>query len=188
MKRLLTIVALIALILHAESLHNAFLATKSASIPLIDVGYMRATGFFVNTPKGHKVFMTAAHVCRTFLPGFYEVIIAKDTDLCVVKLPNSKDPALSLAHSYRDFEPVWVLGFPFGETLTLTQGSFAGQLPGIQGEMEPVITAQVYPGNSGSPVLDMYGHVVGLISACRPYTNRTLIISLNRIRDFLADK
>lgn len=187
MKQLVTALLIISVALHLPTLHAEFMRRKAKSVPMIDVGYMRASSFSIVTPKGKNVLMTAAHVCRDFLPGMYKVNISEKADLCIIDT-NKKLPALKLARSYRNFEPAWVLGYPFGQTLTMTQGNFAGKMPGINDVEEPVITAQVYPGNSGGPVLNLYGHVVGVISATMPYTNRTLIVSLEEIKEFLRDK
>ncbi len=187
MKQIVLALLILSAVFHIPMAHNLYLGNKGISVPMVDVGYMRATSFSIVTPHGKKVLMTAAHVCRAFLPGMFKAIISDKADLCIIEDDNKK-PALKFGKSYRNFEPVWVLGYPFGQTLTLTQGAFAGIMPGMNGKDAPVITAQVYPGNSGGPVLNMYGHVVGVISACMPYTNRTIIVSLEDIKEFLADK
>lgn len=48
-----------------------------------------------------------------------------------------------------------------------------------------IVTANILPGNSGSPVLDVFGHVVGVAFAGQPGTSRGLIVPLDDVKNFL---
>jgi S1-C subfamily serine protease len=50
------------------------------------------------------------------------------------------------------------------------------------------VTANILPGNSGSPVLNMWGHVVGVAFAGTPGSARGLIVPLSDVKEFLKDK
>ena len=50
------------------------------------------------------------------------------------------------------------------------------------------VTANILPGNSGSPVLNKWGNVVGVAFAGSPGSSRGLIVSLDDLKDFLKDK
>lgn len=50
-----------------------------------------------------------------------------------------------------------------------------------------VVTANILPGNSGSPVLDTFGHVVGVAFAGSPGTSRGIIVPLEDLKDFLKN-
>ena len=68
--------------------------------------------------------------------------------------------------------PVYILGFPFGESLSLNKGNPAitinkGSVSSLRedqyGEMKAVqIDGAINPGNSGGPVVDEQGHLVGI--------------------------
>lgn len=51
-----------------------------------------------------------------------------------------------------------------------------------------IITANILPGNSGSPVLNAFGHVVGVVYAGSPGTGRGFIVPLTDVKEFLKDK
>lgn len=46
----------------------------------------------------------------------------------------------------------------------------------------------IYPGNSGSPVVNMWGHVVGVLFASDNYNNYGYIVPLQDISNFLKDR
>lgn len=47
-------------------------------------------------------------------------------------------------------------------------------------------TVVIYPGNSGSPVVDWYGHIVGVAFAANGMDNWSDIVSINDLKDLLA--
>lgn len=51
-----------------------------------------------------------------------------------------------------------------------------------------IATTNILPGNSGSPVLNAYGNVVGVAFAGAPGTVRAMIVPLDDVQDFLKDK
>ena len=85
--------------------------------------------------------------------------------------------------------PVYVAGYPEGNQLTVTAGVVAADAPdsalGVSG---PVLelTDKVLPGNSGSPVLNQSGQVVGVVYATDTKTGDGLAMPLSSLTQFLA--
>jgi S1-C subfamily serine protease len=88
-------------------------------------------------------------------------------DVCILK-PVSTE-ALSLGTIQR-FEPIFITGHPLGSTpVVITETSVVHKdcmnLPFLPRKCSPYLEldAQVYPGHSGSPLLDFLGNVVGIV-------------------------
>jgi serine protease Do len=66
-------------------------------------------------------------------------------------------------------EPVTALGYPylgqFGQGLTVTGGNVSALPGGTFGETQLMISAPVQPGNSGGPLLNGDGAVIGVVVA-----------------------
>ncbi len=212
---ILTIALIFISILFGNQLHNDYLNFKRTSIVKLTnlEGTSGGTGFYVKAPSGKIVTMTNGHVCRLATDG---VIISddgrnkasvkviaqyEDNDLCVVEAPSNIKSGLSVAHSVREGEDVYVLGHPLLMPKSLVPGEISGSVMAevLQGVNIPcegktykkiipdpndlgamifgiqwfcvrttpsmVVTANILPGNSGSPILDILGHVVGVAFA-----------------------
>ena len=100
-------------------------------------------------------------------------VVASDhfDDLALVKLPQGtrsfarirRGPAVRLG------EQIVAFGFPLSGALT-TEGNltvgYVSALRGVRNDEKRIqITAQVQPGNSGGPLVDMSGNVVGVVSS-----------------------
>jgi S1-C subfamily serine protease len=92
-------------------------------------------------------------------------------DLSVLNVPGAEGPTLEFraAPTLRRGEGVVAYGFPLSNLLSadpkLTRGEVNG-LAGIRNDPNTIqISAEVQPGNSGGPLLDMQGHVVGVVVA-----------------------
>ncbi|PWJ22121.1 S1 family peptidase [Jannaschia seohaensis] len=131
------------------------------------------TGFYVNGTD----IVTGAHVVDgcdrlTLADGSALLVLRTDTetDLAVLRAAQRSADWLDLASGASDRlgAPVVALGFPFAglfdQGLSATRGNISA-LRGIDGsETAFTITAPVQPGNSGGPLLDMEGRVVGVVS------------------------
>ena len=98
-------------------------------------------------------------------------IVARDksNDLAVLKTPNSLSAVPALRAQLQVGEPIFVFGFPLTGLLS-TSGNFtAGSVTSITGIGDDSrfvqISAPVQPGNSGGPLIDKNGNVVGVIVA-----------------------
>ncbi len=95
--------------------------------------------------------------------------IATDADLAVIRVRGLDLPPASVRDTPAVVgEPVAVIGYPGGGGSTITTGRVLGLTDGpILGEQVPAIRvdAEVRPGNSGGPLVDAEGQVIGVIFA-----------------------
>jgi serine protease Do len=92
-------------------------------------------------------------------------------DLAVLTIPGNPGPVLSFRSgpALRRGEDVIAYGFPLAGLLSadpkLTRG-VVNALAGIRNDPNTIqISAEVQPGNSGGPLVDLQGHVVGVVVA-----------------------
>jgi S1-C subfamily serine protease len=85
-------------------------------------------------------------------------------------------------------QQVTVVGFPLGGRQTFSRGYVIdyveGRQLGIPGKVMR-LTANVLPGNSGGPVIDKQGRVVGIVYAIETATGDGLAIPLGTLRSLL---
>jgi serine protease Do len=136
------------------------------------------TGFVID--RGGLV-LTAAHVVRRSselvveLPGMRPVpatVVGYDTrrDLALLRIPPPIRVRIVevIDGELRAGEPVVVIGTPRGRPGVMTVGEIVApraSVPGLLRDILIWISAEVVPGNSGSPVLNGQGKVVGLVIA-----------------------
>lgn len=83
--------------------------------------------------------------------------------------------------------PVYVAGYPEGDQLTVSSGNIIASVPGSHFGMAGqvlVVSNQVKPGNSGSPLLDVSGKVVGVVFAEDVTTHDGLAIPVSSLNSF----
>ncbi|NYF24838.1 S1C family serine protease [Sporosarcina sp. JAI121] len=89
-------------------------------------------------------------------------------DLAVLETNGENLPYLQLAEqtSYVDDEPIYFIGNPLSFTGIANEGMIIGDIL-LSGWEEPVvmINAPVFKGNSGSPVVNRKGQVIGIVFA-----------------------
>jgi S1-C subfamily serine protease len=135
------------------------------------------TGFFV-TNDGRVV--TNAHVVRdcseirlgTSQGDFVDArLVAKDTtnDLALLKVTVNSSHVASLRFAVRLGENVEAFGYPLSQVLASTGNFTTGNvtaLAGIGDDSRYIqISAPVQPGNSGGPLLDENGNLVGIVTS-----------------------
>lgn len=135
------------------------------------------SGFFV-TPEGH--ILTNAHVvdgCTATTVshgderGVQARILARDTtnDLALLKVDTKPADVASLRTTIRLGEPVAVFGFPLTGLLAAGGNFTLGNVTALAGLRDDSrilqISAPVQPGNSGGPLVDEMGAVVGVVVA-----------------------
>jgi serine protease Do len=139
----------------------------------------RATGFIID-PAG--IIVTNYHVISEWIEdpdnalsvklensSYYaiEKLLATDkkNDLAIFKVDGTKLPALKLAKDYKPTQgdSVVVIGSPSGLEATVSDGIISS-VRWKEGFIQ--ITARAAPGNSGSPLINSQGEVIGVV-CCR---------------------
>lgn len=139
-------------------------------------------------------------------------------DLCLMEPYKGLRP-LDIASSISLHERIWLIGHPALRPLTLESGHYAGnmfinlwgkcgkvynkKLPNPKNLFEIMMNSQfcykrtytqyinniAYGGNSGSPVVNKFGNVIGVLFAGRPdQPTASYTVPLNKIISFLKDK
>lgn len=161
------------------------------------------SGFYVDV-LGKGIAITNDHVCAEFKeidPGQYleffdhsqihDFDVLKtdaEIDLCAIKFkPQPGLMPLPLAMEEHFQEEVMVLGYPAYNPLMpifgYTGDTLTDELHPTQ--MNTFVSAQIYPGNSGSPVVNMQGRVVGVISEGDSFTNRGRMVTYEHLKQFI---
>lgn len=97
----------------------------------------------------------------------------KDEDLALVKLREKMPPTITplsfrgLSHPYSMGEDVFTIGYPLsrilGDSARMTKGLLSATT-GLRDDPKTVqVTAEVQPGNSGGPLLNQQGQIVGIV-------------------------
>ena len=155
-------------------------------------GGSQGTGFFVSR-DGHLVTnnhvvdeCSAVTVTQPGSPPIRAQVVARDgtNDLAVLKVASKPDAVPALATRARVGENVYAYGFPLSGLLATTGNFTAGSITATAGMGDDTrmvqISAPVQPGNSGGPLLDQSGNVVGVI------VSKLNVMSVARITDDLA--
>jgi S1-C subfamily serine protease len=176
----------------AETKANAIKETVTAT----------GTAFVVSS---NGVIATAAHVVENATSIKVQLgeqsYVAKvlksnsENDLAILKIDATGLKPLILADSDQAKlgESVWALGYPLSDVLGRNLKVTAGMLSGLNKDKENrilQIDAALNPGNSGGPVFNAYGDVIGVVSQ-RVDASRTENIGLTRpanaLRTMLRD-
>lgn len=195
---------------------RAFLAIEAGAtrprpavtaLPATDAAATTGTGFYLDA----RTIVTADHVVSgcarlTLADGSALSVLARDPDLDVAALgaarPARRWLSLAAAAPARLGQRVHAAGFPYyaiaGTALHLTGGNVSA-LSGIDDDARFFsFTAPVQPGNSGGPLIDAEGGVVGLVVARLSEDfiveetgsfpqNVNYALSERELADFLAD-
>jgi serine protease Do len=135
------------------------------------------TGFFVNKDGS---LVTNAHVvdgCKTITikPDIGQsvdakiIAVDKINDLAVLKAEFSPTKTASIKMSTRLGESIAIFGFPLTNTLASTGNFTLGNVTALAGLGDDTrslqVSAPVQPGNSGGPVIDYNGNLVGVATS-----------------------
>ncbi|MGA2499461.1 MAG: trypsin-like peptidase domain-containing protein [Tepidisphaeraceae bacterium] len=123
------------------------------------------------------------------------VTIDAEQDLALLRIrPEGKFPVVEFADSVlpKEGASCFVMGYPMldrmGSNIKITQGIVSGVAPADPADI--LTDAKVNPGNSGGPLLDAHGRVMGIVTMKTMVTamedSYGMAISTTRIQKFLA--
>lgn len=150
--------------------------TYKQSVVVIETDGGRGTGFTFNEDGD---ILTNYHVIEgydTVTVGFKDEGLFTgevketypDVDLAVVEIDGKNMPYLPLADTFTHTsdEPIYFIGNPLRFTGIANEGTVIDYTM-VSSKDEPVVMldAPVYRGNSGSPVIDRHGEVIGVVFA-----------------------
>jgi len=145
------------------------------------------TGFAVKAPNGKTYLATNNHVCSGLKVG-NKIVALTDTsvethvlkvllqdpenDLCIAEAPANAS-GLSISVGFAVGDTVHVIGHPLGGSLHRNDGEIIAHkiiqinygnyfLPDIKFMSAWQFSATTSPGNSGSPVVNFFGRVIGI--------------------------
>lgn len=134
------------------------------------------TGFYLNTPN---VLVTNYHVIEGSKQVSIEnqtknrfiahvLYVNPDADIAFLKIENHQ-PSIGIpfreVQTVHSRDKVFVLGFPFGMPYTITEGIVSNENQLLDGKNFIQTDAAVNPGNSGGPVVNESGELVGVTTA-----------------------
>lgn len=152
------------------------------------------TAFEINTNKG-KVTITNAHVCNgnseliAILPNplRFKILLVRRVynkhDLCMLS-PVATLPAFDIAEDYLPGDLVFVEGFPKG-VHGYSKGKVGQYEISLHGFIYAIYYGPIFPGNSGSPVQNRYGRVIGVIAIGNSDYSVGGFVPLEYLKDFL---
>lgn len=117
--------------------------------------------------------------------------IASGPDLALLGHAPKATPTITLAPSDPAAgTPVWVTGYPEGNQLSALSGQITDYISGTPygqpGQIMEISNA-IEPGNSGSPLLDASGQVVGVAFALSKLDGAGLAIPVSTLQSFLSN-
>jgi S1-C subfamily serine protease len=138
-------------------------------------GELGGSGFNIS-PRGlvvtNRHLVEDASLIRVSFPeqGTFiasEWYVSEQADLALIPLDSSDLPVLTLADdSLLPGDELLVIGNPLQYTRIANRGTLAGyRQTGDGSGRSMVIAAEIYPGNSGSPVFNRAGEVIGVVFA-----------------------
>jgi S1-C subfamily serine protease len=125
-----------------------------------------------------------------FNAGVQSISEEPGPDLAILNEPSTQDEATLNPTNVPTGTQVWAAGYPEGNQLSLTAGIVldyaSGSMYGVPGQVMELTNA-VEPGNSGSPLLDSQGKVVGIVFALNTVTGNGEAIPISTLNQYLTD-
>ncbi|GEL76935.1 S1C family serine protease [Tenuibacillus multivorans] len=162
----------------AQLMMNDDIQEYKKSVVLVDTGSGKGTGFSIS-PDGY--ILTNEHVIDErerlwiYFPddGPYEAEVEQtypEIDLALLKIEGEDFPYLDLASqtTFDTDEHFYFIGNPLRFSGIANEGTIIGRTESSNIESDVLmLQAPVYKGNSGSPVINQDGQVIGIIYATR---------------------
>lgn len=167
----------------------------------LETGRIYGTGFHIKY-KGKYYIMSNRHVCNAFdLPLRVQnnivkkLYVSEEWDICVTESHRNvgfeiSDEDLNL------LQPITTIGYPLGYGKSIEKGRLIlletmtciWYGPGKERcQISLLTSAQIYPGNSGSPVLNNDGKVVGVMYAGSNRHKFSSAVPLYAIKQVLSE-
>lgn len=191
---------LLVLFAQAPTLHKRLLIYYVGHSTVLIQGLLGGggSGFQVQTPDGPRI-ITNAHVCAMdFGLGLLTknawveedtqvsrvIKVDKEHDLCMLTGREDLGTLRLGFFSNGILDRLAVIGHPYMEDLSYDEGMVTG-FQNILGVNAVTIDADIFPGNSGSPAVNFFGQVVGVVFAGSTMTHHGVIIPLTALKQFL---
>ena len=166
------------------------------------------TGFLLNNEgyviTNYHVIENKNHILVRGINGNFNlaysynaVLTDQQNDIAILKPEASYLRFTNPPYGFRNYDlpagsDVFALGYPMrtnmGDEIKLTNGIISS-LSGFRGNQNQYqTTASVTPGNSGGPLFDMNGNVIGINSAYFPYANNAFYaVKIRYVSDLIAN-
>jgi serine protease Do len=137
---------------------------------------------------------TAGAIRERSVTGVEIVALSPFFDLALLKLPNAdgrkyRRVFLGLIDEIRQGDIAFAIGSPLGLTRSVTEGIISNTQRNVDGQVYLQMTAQISPGNSGGPLFNNRGQVVGVTNMKIPLGEGLgFAIPVNYIVDFLRNR
>ncbi len=202
---LLSYIAIKAPAFHLQYLRNR-VGSAVTMLVILD-GRGGGSGFQVSAPSGNKYIVTNKHVCEgsdallainNNETSFHKIIARSDRhDICILE-PSNLLNTIRLGNDPDVGDQIAIIGHPMLTPMQVSRGEINGfnraiQLPFMHDlNLDRFLSiywtsAASYPGNSGSPVVDFYGNVVGILFAGMG-DHINMIVPVSAVKEFLKDK
>jgi S1-C subfamily serine protease len=161
-------------------------------------GFLVSADGYVITNRHVAKEKNCIFMCR-FVDGTEKsakvIAIDDDADIAIMKLKPEKDKPYPFVQFAPDDEPspgaiCSALGYPVADAMNYTMQVTSGTVSSIDptSPYHVTLTAKITHGNSGGPLVDKYGNVIGVVSAGLTAYTETYgkALSAGQVRKFLA--
>lgn len=110
-------------------------------------------------------------------------------DLAYVEVMETLPVTATVGTAVANGDEIAAVGYPLGGPFTITHGLVLDTVDGTPFDVPDEvlrITAEVQPGNSGGPLLDSRGRVVGVVYAIEIATGLGLAMPMDTVNDLIA--
>ena len=171
--RVLLSLVIVVAVLFASTLSAAAIGfeaeTAYESVFVIRSGNSMGSGFAM----GANCVVTNAHVIgnpknitvETYGGARYQAFVLgmdEQLDIAVLVVPEAQFPALQPAVEFKTGDDIYAIGAPKGMAYTLTKGGISAKERVVSGQTYIQIDAPINQGNSGGPLLNDAGQVLGV--------------------------